>query len=163
MPAARGLLPSEFDGRPLRWDVTVGADFVSGSEQNQQLAETLGAPAEAFCSLGWVYDQELGYVTDGGMLRVTGVDASTSLPVFVDLLIAQAADSGMTLERTETDGAPGKPVVRLQVSGDDTFAALLYGFGEVVAFGQEGPEFAATLAALPAPGEPLPDVTAPPQ
>jgi hypothetical protein len=157
-----GLLPSEFDGRPLQWYVSVGADFVSGSEQNQQLAETLGAPAEAFCSLGWVYDQELGYVTDGGMLRVTGVDASTSLPAFVDLLVAQAADSGMTLERTETTVA-GKPVVRLQVSGDDTFAALLYGFGEIVAFGQEGPAFEAALAALPAPGEPLPDVTAPPQ
>jgi hypothetical protein len=46
--------------------------------------------------------------------------------------------------------------------GAEARVVLVYGLGDILVLGQDGPPFEAVLTGLPEPGEPLPDVTAPP-
>jgi hypothetical protein len=153
-----GLLPSEVDGNGLVWEARASAD-AADQDSIAPLLQTLGRVLDDFCQVSFHYGTDpLG---EGLMWRFGGAAPAILVKSVLDFVTS--TDPTITWTRAD-DTVAGRPVTRLEGTDSTNLKKVFiaYGLADLLVIGQEGPTFERVLSSLPAPGAPLPDVTAPP-
>jgi hypothetical protein len=149
-----GLLPSTIGGAQLGWEAYVAEDVGPA----QELLDKLGVKATDFCQISFRYGDDP--LAQGVIWRFHGATTAGLTDAVLDYFTG--SDTATQWARSDATVA-GKPVRKIDgTRSEETRTLYVYALGDTLFLGQAGAPFESIIAALPAPGASMPDVTAPP-
>lgn len=154
-----GLLPGARDGATLAYEVKHGAETVTPSDVLDPLLLELGVQVDDLCQVVfWYGDPDSGQQQ---LLQFQGADAAALPDAFAGFFVKLYA----SYEETLVDGSTtiaGRAVRTLTDAGSPGQIFYIYPVGDALLLSGDQDVLALVLPGLPGPGEPIPQVTAPP-